>query len=159
MKLSKIIFSILTVLSASAALNAFAQNTVPAPVTPSDASPEKIKAHGRGFATLDKNGDGVISREEAVGRPRLAKMFDVLDTDKDGTVSKEEMKAAHEKMQAKNLARIDTDRDGRISRTEAAGRPRLAENFDRIDTNGDGFLSMDEIAAAHKNRVAAHAPK
>jgi EF hand len=159
MKFSKTVFSILTVLSASAAFNAFAQTAAPVTGAPAEASSEKMKAHGHGFAALDKNGDGVISREEAAGRPRLAKMFDTLDINKDGGLSKEEMKAAHDKMQAKGMARIDTDRDGRISRTEAAGRPRLAENFDRIDANGDGFLSMEEIAAAHKMRAAAHAPK
>ena len=151
MKLSQIVFNILTVLTASAAVNAFAQTTPAVPVV----SAAPMKAHaGHGFAALDKNGDGVISREEAAARPRLAKMFDKLDANKDGVLSKDEMKVAHEKMQARHLARIDTDRDGRISRAEAAAHPRLAENFDRIDTNGDGFLSKEEMIAVRRARAA-----
>jgi Ca2+-binding EF-hand superfamily protein len=151
MKLSKIVFSMLTVLGASAAFNVFAQT---APAAPTVAA-APMKAHaGHGFAALDKNGDGVISREEAAARPKMAKMFDALDSNKDGALSKDEMKAAHNKMQARHMARNDTDRDGRISRAEAAAHPKLAENFDRIDTNGDGFLSKEEMIAARKARAA-----
>jgi Ca2+-binding EF-hand superfamily protein len=144
MKFSKLVFSILTVLGTSVAFNAFAQT--------SPAAPAAMKGHG--FAALDKNGDGVISRDEVAARPKLAKMFDKLDTNKDGVLSKDEMKAAKEKMHDRHMARMDTDRDGKISRAEAASHPRLAENFDRIDTNGDGFLSKDELKAAHKARAA-----
>jgi Ca2+-binding EF-hand superfamily protein len=150
MKFSKIVFSMLTVLGASAAFNVFAQSTA----TPAT-SPAMMKAHeGRGFAALDKNGDGVISRDEAAARPRMAKMFDTLDTNKDGALAKDEMKAAHDKMQARQMARNDTDRDGRISRAEAAARPKLAENFDRIDTNSDGFVTKEEMMAVRKTRAA-----
>jgi Ca2+-binding EF-hand superfamily protein len=139
MKFSKLVFSILTVLGAIAATDVSAQTSSP------DAP---MKGHG--FAALDKNGDGVISRDEAAARPKLAKMFDKLDTNKDGMLSRDEMKAAHAKLAERHFFKMDTDRDGRISRTEAAGHPKLAENFDRIDTNGDGFLSKEEIAAAHE---------
>ena len=117
MKLSKIIFSMLTVLGAAAAFNVFAQATPAAP----NVSVGPMKAHaGHGFAAMDKNGDGVISRDEAAARPRMAKMFDTLDADKDGALSKDEMKAAHDKIKARHMERNDTDRDGRISRAEAA---------------------------------------
>lgn len=151
MKFSKPVFSILTVLGTSAAFNAFAQ-TSPAPLAASSAAPAAMKGHG--FAALDINGDGVISRDEAAARPKLAKMFDKLDTNKDGVLSKDEMNAAKEKMHDRHMARMDTDRDGKISRAEAASHPRLAENFDRIDTNGDGYLSKEELKAAHKARAA-----
>lgn len=141
MKSSKLIFSILTVLGTSVAFNAFAQ-------TP----PATMKGHG--FAVLDKNGDGVISRDEVAAKPKLAKMFDKLDTNKDGVLSKDEIKAGKEKMHDRHMAKIDTDRDGKISRAEAASHPKLAENFDRIDINGDGYLSKDELKAAHKARAA-----
>jgi len=151
MKFLKIISSMLTLLAASAAFNALAQTTPAAP-TVADAP---MTAHARhGFAALDKNGDGVISREEASAKPKIAQMFDTLDTNKDGTLSKDEMKAGHDKIKARQMAKNDTDRDGRISRAEAAAHPRLAENFDRIDTNGDGFLSKEELMAARKLRAA-----
>jgi EF hand len=155
MKFSKIVFSMLTVLGASAALYAFAQSAPAAPTTTPTAAPTMMKAHGgHGFAALDKNGDGVVSRDEAAARPRMAKTFDTLDANKDGALSKDEMKAAHDKMQARHVARNDTDRDGRLSRAEAVGRPKLAENFDRIDSNGDGFLTTEEMKAARKARAA-----
>ncbi len=144
MKLLKFVFSILTVLGTSATFNAFAQTTSAAASVP----PAAMKGHG--FAALDKNGDGVISRDEVAARPRLVKMFDKLDTNKDGVLSKDEMKAAKEKMHDRHMARMDTDRDGKISRAEAASHPKLAKNFDRIDTNGDGYLSKEELTAAHE---------
>lgn len=150
MKFSKLVFSILTVLGAIAAIDASAQTAPPASSSASSSASPSIKGHG--FAALDKNGDGVISRDEAAARPRLAKMFDTLDTNKDGVLSKDEMKAALDKMHERHMMKIDTDRDGRISRAEAAAHPKLANHFDRIDTNGDGYLSKDELMAAH----AAH---
>lgn len=150
MKLSKIVFSMLSVLGAAAAFNVFAQATPAAP----NVSVGPMKAHaGHGFAAMDKNGDGVISRDEAAARPRMAKKFDTLDANKDGALSKDEMKAAHDKINARHMARNDTDRDGRISRAEAAAHPRLAENFDRIDSNGDGFVTKEEMMAARKTRA------
>lgn len=54
---------------------------------------ERIKA-------ADKDGDGRISRAEAVALPRIAKHFDEIDTNKDGFITKEEMKAFHDKRAA-----------------------------------------------------------
>jgi Ca2+-binding EF-hand superfamily protein len=156
MKFSKLVFSILTVLGTSVAFNAFAQ-TIPATPAASSAPPANMKGHG--FAALDKNSDGVISRDEVAARPKLAKMFDKLDSNKDGVLSKDEMKAAHAKLAERHFFKMDTDRDSRISRTEAAGHPRLAENFDRIDTNGDGFLSKEELVAARDSRKSLAAKK
>ena len=98
---------------------------------------------------LDKDGDGLISREEAQAAPRLAKHFDEIDTSKDGFLSKDELAAARVKMKDAMFARIDTDADGRISREEAARFPRLAHHFDQIDANKDGYLTKDELQAAH----------
>jgi len=54
---------------------------------------ERIKA-------ADKDGDGKISRAEAVALPRMAKHFDEVDTNKDGFITKEEMKVFHDKRAA-----------------------------------------------------------
>ena len=54
------------------------------------------KMHER-MKAADKDGDGKISRAEAVAMPRLAKHFDEIDTNKDGFLSKEELKASREK--------------------------------------------------------------
>ena len=57
------------------------------------------KMHER-FKAADKDGDGKISRAEAVALPRIAKHFDEIDTNKDGFVTKEELKAQHDKRAA-----------------------------------------------------------
>ena len=54
------------------------------------------KMHER-MKAADKDGDGKISRAEAIALPRLAKHFDEIDTNKDGFLSKEELKASREK--------------------------------------------------------------
>lgn len=46
----------------------------------------------KGFASLDVNGDGSISREEAQGSS-MARHFDEADTNKDGVISTEEVNA------------------------------------------------------------------
>jgi Ca2+-binding EF-hand superfamily protein len=50
--------------------------------------------HGqKGFQRADTNGDGAISRDEALARSE--KRFARLDTNGDGVITQEEMKAAH----------------------------------------------------------------
>jgi Ca2+-binding EF-hand superfamily protein len=107
------------------------------------------RRHHNAMAHLDKDGDGLISRDEAKAAPRLAKHFDEIDTSKDGFLSKDELAAARTRMKDAIFARIDTDADGRISREEAARFPRLGRHFDQIDANKDGYLTKDELRAAH----------
>lgn len=57
------------------------------------------KMHER-LKAADKDGDGKISRAEAVALPRIAKHFDEIDTNKDGFITREEMKAFHDKRAA-----------------------------------------------------------
>ena len=101
------------------------------------------------LAHLDKDGDGLISRDEAQAAPRLARHFNEIDANKDGFLSKDELAAARTKLRDTIFARIDTDADGRISLDEAARFPRLARHFDQIDANKDGYLTKDELRTAH----------
>jgi hypothetical protein len=76
---------------------ALAQQTPPAQsnqtrTTRRDARRARIaKRVARRFRAADKNGDGVISRDEWSRRPRA---FDRLDTNHDGVVSADELNAA-----------------------------------------------------------------
>lgn len=49
------------------------------------------------FAKLDKNGDGMLSREEVAGHPRLAADFDKLDINRDGQLSPAELAVLRQK--------------------------------------------------------------
>lgn len=57
------------------------------------APPTSVTSQGEGFAQLDANGDGNISREEAQSDPRLAGQWDNLDSNRDGNVDQSEFSA------------------------------------------------------------------
>lgn len=57
------------------------------------------KHHGKMFEKHDTNGDGVITKEEALSHAEAR--FDKMDADGDGSVTKEEATAAKEEMRAK----------------------------------------------------------
>ena len=60
-----------------------------------EARREEMKAEAVArFKAADKNGDGLLSKEEAAAMPMVARNFDALDTNKDGQVSPEELAAS-----------------------------------------------------------------
>jgi Ca2+-binding EF-hand superfamily protein len=136
---------------APVALIAATNSTTPAPT----ARPE----HGW-FKAVDTNGDGVITKDEALAaaNARVEKEFTTFDTNHDGQITQDEIRAVHEakraEMEAKFDARFkaaDTNGDGQLSKAEVqAGMPMLARGFDRLDANKDGELSLDEIKAGRE---------
>jgi Ca2+-binding EF-hand superfamily protein len=52
---------------------------------------EKRERAGEGFKAADKNGDGMLDKEEAKALPRVAENFDAIDADKSGTVTGKEI--------------------------------------------------------------------
>ncbi len=77
------------------------------------------------FATVDTNGDGVLSAEELAAQAsaqvaeRTAKMIERFDADGDGALSQEEMpKPRRGGDSAKMFERLDADGSGGISKEE-----------------------------------------
>jgi Ca2+-binding EF-hand superfamily protein len=116
-----------------------------------------------GYAAMDADKDGLVSRDEVLAAGDRA--FERLDADRDGYVTKEELLAARkrhgtaatpaaagdeaareERATARRerwLERLDSDHDGRVSREEY--RAWRAGLFDRLDKDKDGKLSPDEL--------------
>jgi Ca2+-binding EF-hand superfamily protein len=133
MRKTLIAFSIVAALGAGAAFAA-----------PQDATTPPPPRH----KTLDVNGDGKIDKTEAAASPELAKQFDTLDKNKDGVLSRDELprpphgdrrrgpgERGHDRM-----SKLDTNKDGRISAEEAKADPKFAEHFAKMDLNKDGFV-------------------
>jgi len=116
----------------------------------------------------DTNGDGVMTRDEAMAQADAR--FDRMDANKDGKLTADEMRPRRpmggpdaaspppppadgstpptgaggrgERM----FARLDTNGDGAIDREEF--RAQAAQRFDRMDTNKDGKIDAAERQAA-----------
>jgi hypothetical protein len=100
------------------------------------------------MGVLDRNGNGKLEPEEidlAVASLRK------LDKNKDGIVTREEVGGSQRPARPQgsqrqpNLSDLDKDGDGKISKDEAP--ERMKERFDRIDQNGDGFIDAKEQEA------------
>lgn len=132
------------------------------------------------FAKLDRDGDGVLTREE-VGDEN-ARMFQRLvrrgDKNQDGKLGRDEFLAAvketAEQGEPNNpprpdgrpdqnpdrrpppqqiIRQFDKDGDGKLSKDEMPERMR--ENMERIDTDGDGFVTVEELQSAFRAMARA----
>lgn len=109
---------------------------------------DRMGAHAApDFATIDTDGDGVISEAEfdAMRSGGLAarlfadRTLERFDTDGDGVLSAEELSAAAQEMRGMRGAH------GGLRSGDAADR--AARMFEMLDTDGDGMLSPEEFAA------------
>lgn len=104
--------------------------------------PDKI------FARLDKNGDGAITKQEALDahRDRMAKKAERRNSqgkDRDGRAK------SHEKRGGSPILRADTNGDGAISEAEAIGA--ADQVFSRIDQNKDNVVTRAEVSELRKD--------
>lgn len=97
---------------------------------------------------LDKNRDGVLTKEELPVRERL---FSAMDKDGNGQITRAEHSEGMRARQhgpgrgwraGRTMARLDKDQDQRLSKTEA---PRLFRRSPNPDANGDGYISHEEL--------------
>ena len=102
---------------------------------------------------MDKDGDGLIAREEWTGQ---AEAYDQIDTDRDDRLTVKELAAffsasdGDQKSGGKGkdpntvVKNMDKDGDGLIAREEWKGK---AEAYDQIDADQDNRLTVKELAA------------
>ena len=112
-------------------------------------SAEQIRFYG-----LDKNNDGVITRDEWSGNDQS---FREHDTNRDGVLSGDEVRPAGRALPGQGLSIVrfdqaDRNGDGRIARDEWAGSVAA---FKRVDRNDDGVITRDEFSTAFADRAAA----
>ncbi|MCS6767066.1 MAG: hypothetical protein MO847_12085 [Candidatus Protistobacter heckmanni] len=148
--------------AANAGANAAAGSTAVPATGPASAQRNAAPyshAENRG---IDKDGDGMISREEAAARPELLKRFDKLDTNGDGKLDMMELANApreprkkYDKLPGK-FGSADTDGDGTLTKDElrvaGAGMKATLRNFDKLDKNQDGKLTREELGLAKKGK-------
>jgi hypothetical protein len=94
---------------------------------------------------MDRNGDGVITRNEWRGNARA---FENQDWNRDGVLSGDEVTAAargadnRQARRVERFDRLDVNHNGRIEAREWDGSTAV---FNRLDTNNDNSLSRDEV--------------
>lgn len=149
--------TILILALATSAITAAAQG---AQTTPAAPPPPR----GNPMMRADANGDGVVTRAEAIAE--ADQRFAMMDTNRDGQFSADEMQAARGMMRERMEARGGADRvpaprgaehapgmgrhadpDGSGTISKAEWEARAGTRFDRMDANRDGTLDSAELAA------------
>lgn len=109
---------------------------------------------GRMLERIDKNGDGLIGRDEVAGMPRMAERFDQLDGNGDGVLDKAELGKVRDRVRGELRERAedrfeDTDANGDgaidLAEAQAAAQRRATDMFERLDVDGDGRLTREEM--------------
>jgi Ca2+-binding EF-hand superfamily protein len=117
--------------------------------------------------SLDKNGDGKITKQEAGGAP----WFDRVDQNNDGVLDATELETVRQASATwpgggstpnpgaapqgggqliERIKSLDTNGDGRITKEEAGG----AAWFGRADRNNDGVIDAAELEALRRGTGA-----
>lgn len=138
-----------------------ATQPAPARVMPAERAAKMQQRFDRMFAKMDKNSDGMLSRDELTKNKRLSKHFDEIDANKDGNISKDELQTYFHNMREQQKVKFDAqfkaadkNGDGALTKEEAeAGKLGwISKHFDKIDANKDGKVTREEIRAYMMSR-------
>ncbi len=111
----------------------------PAPPTP-PAPPERRDRRRGLIERLDRNGDGVIDKQELEGAGPIGRRLGRADTNGDGVIDKEELDGL-----------LGGGRQGDGNGGEGGQRPRRRDGggaqdlIERLDRNGNGVIDLDEL--------------
>ncbi len=113
---------------------------------------EAMQAAEARFAKMDANADGLLNKDdrEARSKQRFAKM----DANGDGSVTEEEFMAAREARQAKRAERRAKGEGKRRGGKMGKRGRKMAMLLKKADSNQDGALSKSEFLAHAEARFA-----
>ncbi|MEM6759360.1 MAG: EF-hand domain-containing protein [Pseudomonadota bacterium] len=122
----------------------------------------QARGQGPDFATLDQDGNGVLTREEMQAAAQAR--FDRIDQNGNGQLSQAEIEAQSTSRAARRaermIARLDSNGDGQLSAQELAERRDTARAFDRIDRDNSGTITQAEFdLARQKMRDRRNSPE
>ncbi|WP_348540231.1 hypothetical protein [Ruegeria sp. HKCCE4150] len=95
---------------------------------------EELKMDQSDLSTLDKDGDGAVSKSEYDAFSNYA--FDIIDTDNNGELSADEV---DDYLAGDAFEILDDDGNGTVSPSEFS--TQMSEDFVSGDKDGDGILN------------------
>jgi hypothetical protein len=117
------------------------------------------------LATLDKNGDGKLTREEFAGRPGgpgrpQKEPMGKYDTDQDGKLDRTERQAWHQDARGGNTQLPPPGQGPGLRGPRGPRGPQGAPDLiEKYDTDQNGELSRDEIAAFRQDMKDGKLPR
>ncbi|HXV23948.1 MAG TPA: hypothetical protein VED46_06795 [Alphaproteobacteria bacterium] len=101
------------------------------------ADAERLKSAQRAFATLDADGDQLVTFEEFASKKILA--FSAPDRNRDNYLSSDELRITPEQ-----FGSLDRDGDGKISGVEFVDSPY--GQFEAYDSDKNGTITFEEFS-------------
>jgi len=112
-------------------------------VTPEEIAQLHKERAAEHYARMDRNGDGVLSRDEVPGR--LGQRFEELDENRDGVLSQTEIEKGRPGSRHGGKPCQWRQNSGGTIPDQAEVEARADERFNRLDANRDGVIVPEEM--------------